>query len=121
MSLNANNLIKFENGTIKYGKYYGDIILKDSYCEEWDWKDYSIHNTPALSLIQIKAYCGDFTKTIIIGNGSQNNLNVNKEIILDLQKQGYRVECLPTTKAVELYNSMTNEGKTGILAFIYSQ
>lgn len=86
--------------------YTSDVIILPSGVRSNWWRD----EGHALKPTDLSTVLEASPKVLVVGQGAYGYMNVADETLTCLQKAGIEAVCLPTARAVEVYNQRCRQG-----------
>lgn len=94
----------------QFGAVYKDCKLYPGESHEWNWLTTGTLHDPGIQPADLEDFI-DKVEIVILSKGMENKLQTKPETIELLEQKKKEYHILETSKAVELYNKLVEEGK----------
>ncbi|XP_026562568.1 mth938 domain-containing protein [Pseudonaja textilis] len=89
---------------------YKDCKVWPGGSRTWDWRETGTEHVPGVQPADVKEVLEKGVKTLVIGRGMSEALQVPPATVEYLKKQGIDVMVLQTEMAVKEYNTLASQG-----------
>uniref|UniRef100_A0A8C5S7X8 Mth938 domain-containing protein n=1 Tax=Laticauda laticaudata TaxID=8630 RepID=A0A8C5S7X8_LATLA len=89
---------------------YKDCKVWPGGSRTWDWRETGTEHVPGVQPADVKEVLEKGVKTLVIGRGMSEALQVPPATVEYLKKQGIDVMVLQTEMAVKEYNTLVSQG-----------
>ncbi|XP_058042536.1 mth938 domain-containing protein [Ahaetulla prasina] len=89
---------------------YKDCKVWPGGSRTWDWRETGTDHIPGVQPADVKEVLEKGVKTLVIGRGMSEALQVPPATVEYLKKQGIDVKVLQTEMAVKEYNTLASQG-----------
>jgi hypothetical protein len=80
---------------------------------EWDWRETGTHHVPGIQPADVQELIDRGAKAVVLSRGIWNRLEVCRETLDALAKEGIEAEILQTEAAVKRFNELRESIPTG--------
>jgi len=77
----------------------------------WDWNKTGTDHTPGIQIADIAELLEEGAEIVILSRGQQNQLKTMPETEKYLKEKGVDYEILTTTKAIDRFNELAEQGR----------
>ncbi|XP_069825844.1 mth938 domain-containing protein [Dendropsophus ebraccatus] len=92
------------------GQVYKDCKVWPGGSRTWDWRETGTNHHPGVQPADVEEVLKKGTKTLVIGRGMTEALQVPDSTLDYIRSQGIDVLVFQTEKAVQEYNSLVSKG-----------
>jgi hypothetical protein len=117
MSSVSPKITKLSWGKIEIdgNQVFKDVKLYPGGCRDWNWQETGTKHSPGIQYSDVQELLDNGVKTVILSRGVLGRLKVQREVVEELESNGFTVHVLKTKKVVKLYNELSNTKKVGAL------
>ncbi len=94
---------------------FKDVKLWPGGAREWNWAETGTRHSPGVQFTDVEECLEPQVKTIILSRGRMKRLKVKKELVQQLESDGYEVKVCSTEKAIAAYNDRVKSGTVAAL------
>ncbi|XP_077307487.1 mth938 domain-containing protein isoform X3 [Lithobates pipiens] len=92
------------------GQHYKDCKVWPGGSRTWDWRETGTEHYPGVQPADVEEVVKKGVKTVVIGRGMSEALQVPVSTLEYIKSQGIDVLVFQTEKAVKEYNSLVSQG-----------
>ena len=99
--------ITFSPDTLPEGK---DYKLFPGGGKEWNWNETGMKHSPGIQPLDVEELVNASATEVVLSRGMDKKLEVPETTVRWLEEKGIKVHVAQTSKAVEIYNQLVDEG-----------
>ncbi len=119
MAINKKSpkIVRLEWGEVELddGSVYKDVKLFPGGARAWNWGETGTHHNPGVQMSDVDELLKNGAEVVVLTRGVLGRLGVPHDVVNMLKDRGIEVYVKNTKQAVDLYNQLRDEKKTGIL------
>jgi hypothetical protein len=92
---------------------FRDVKIYPGGVREWNWKETGTDHAPGIRPADVQELLEHGAEVVVLSKGMQGRLQVAPETLEMLKERGVEYHHLQTERAVELYNKLRKQRKTG--------
>ncbi|KAM4796508.1 mth938 domain-containing protein [Rhinophrynus dorsalis] len=109
--MSSPEISKLSWGSIKVGgQVYKDCKVWPGGSRTWDWRETGTDHYPGVQPADLEEVVKKGVKTLVIGRGMSEALQVPSATLAYIRAQGIDVQVFQTEKAVKEYNALASQG-----------
>jgi hypothetical protein len=92
---------------------FRDVKIYPGGVREWNWQETGTDHAPGIRPADVQELLAHGAEVVVLSKGMQGRLQVAPETLEMLKERGVEYHHLQTERAVELYNKLRKQRKTG--------